>query len=173
MGIHQGFILDSPGVVGVVYSIPRSSIELDISTPMSFDQFLALMKFQQLSTFVISTTLTFSLFINFALVLWTKFLNNTNKKITHKTFTKNLLLFSSSFYADCLFIQIVKKHLQKYFVLYLRMCSFMFKLFKKNTKYKHTSTCCAFKEHCCAVSTYMYCIYSIYIHITPIYIHIQ
>lgn len=50
MGIHQGFILDSPGVVGVVYSILRSSVELDISTPMSFDQFLALTKFQQLST---------------------------------------------------------------------------------------------------------------------------
>ena len=38
MGLHQGFTLDSVG--GVVYSIPRPSIELDTYVPMAFNQFV-------------------------------------------------------------------------------------------------------------------------------------
>ena len=30
------------------------------------------------------------------------------------------------------------------------MCSFVFKLFKKTTKDKHTKICCVAGEHCCA-----------------------
>ena len=40
------------------------------------------------------------------------------------------------FYADCQFILIVKQHLQKHFVLDFQMCSFVFKLFKKQHKTK-------------------------------------
>ena len=42
---------------------------------------------------VISTTVTFSLLTNIALVVRTKFLKNINTKTTCKTFTKILLLF--------------------------------------------------------------------------------
>ena len=40
------------------------------------------------------------------------------------------------FYTDCQFILIVKQHLQKHFVLDFQMCSFVFKLFKKQQKTK-------------------------------------
>ena len=73
-----------------------------------------------------------------------------SKKTAYKTFSKKLLVF---FFLALRFTQLAKQHLQKHFVLYFRLCSFVFKLLKKTTKDKYTKTCYVARYYCCAVST--------------------
>ena len=80
VALHQGFTLDSLG--RVVYSIPISSVELDTSTPRPFDHFITFANVSNDQVPVISTTVTFFLLTDFALVLQRKFLKKANKKTT-------------------------------------------------------------------------------------------
>ena len=113
LGLHQGFTLNSFGVV--VNSIPRSPVELHFSMPTAFELFAALMNVQQLSACHFDHC---NIFLNnkFCLALQTKFLK-ISKKTTYKTFTKILFSFPW-FLIDCQFEQTGKRHLQKHFILY-------------------------------------------------------
>ena len=91
LGLHQGFTLNSFGVV--VNSISRSPVELHFSMPKAFELFAALMNIQQLNACHFDHC---NIFLNnkFCLALQTKLLK-ISKKTTYKTFTKILLLFFS------------------------------------------------------------------------------
>ena len=77
----------------VVYNIHRSSVQLNISTPTTFDQFVTPTKWLT-SKYLLFYHCNIFLINKLALVLRTKFLKKINKKTRNKTSTKILLLFS-------------------------------------------------------------------------------